>query len=211
MTQQNQLSEWTATVSSELPHLSKPQAVVLAWWSFGIVMTRTCGRTTVAAFLALLVGHKASTVAQRLREWCDPIERKRGSKRQALDGSTCFAPLLAWLLRLWPTTTLALAVDATTLSQRFVVLAISVVYRGCAIPVASTILPHYQRGQWRLHWLRMLRLLSHAVAPEMTVVVLADRGLYAGWLFRRIVRLGWHPFLRVNPHTTFRVSSQRRW
>jgi len=27
--------------------------------------------------------------------------------------------------------------------------------------------------------------------------VLADRGLYARWLFRRIVRLGWHPFLRI--------------
>ncbi len=30
------------------------------------------------------------------------------------------------------------------------------------------------------------------------MIVLADRGLYAPWLFRRIVSLGWHPFLRIN-------------
>ena len=30
------------------------------------------------------------------------------------------------------------------------------------------------------------------------MIVLADRGLYARWLFRRIMRLGWHPFLRIN-------------
>src|SRR5205807_1497845 len=39
-----------------------------------------------------------------------------------------------------------------------------------------------------------------------TVIVLADRGLYARWLFRRIVRLGWHPFLRVNLGGTFRPA-----
>jgi hypothetical protein len=30
------------------------------------------------------------------------------------------------------------------------------------------------------------------------VIVLADRGLYAKWLFEAIVELNWHPFLRVN-------------
>lgn len=28
--------------------------------------------------------------------------------------------------------------------------------------------------------------------------MLADRGLYAPWLFHHIVKLGWHPFLRIN-------------
>jgi hypothetical protein len=38
------------------------------------------------------------------------------------------------------------------------------------------------------------------------VIVLADQGLYARWLFRRIVRLGWHPFLRINSGGTFRPA-----
>lgn len=28
--------------------------------------------------------------------------------------------------------------------------------------------------------------------------MLADRGLYAHWLFEAIRRNGWHPFLRIN-------------
>jgi hypothetical protein len=27
---------------------------------------------------------------------------------------------------------------------------------------------------------------------------MADRGLYASWLYQAIVRCGWHPFLRIN-------------
>jgi hypothetical protein len=44
-----------------------------------------------------------------------------------------------------------------------------------------------------------------------TVIVLADRGLYARWLFRRIVRLGWHPFLRINTGGTFRPEGSPVW
>jgi hypothetical protein len=211
MTHHTQVSDWTEVVSRNLPQLSKPQATVLAWWSFGIVMTHSCSRTLIASFLALLLGRNAASVAQRLREWCYPAEQKRGRQRQELDASTCFAPLLAWVLRLWSGSTLALALDATTLSNHFVVLSISVVYRGCAIPVAWTVLAQTHKGSWRPHWQRMLRLLRRGVPAEMSVLVLADRGLYAGWLFRRIVRLGWHPFLRVNVHTTFRPTGSHRW
>ena len=110
----------------------------------------------------------------------------------------CFVPLLRWVLSGWQGTQLALALDATTLGLRFTVLAISVVYRGCAIPVAWTIVPANQPHAWRREWLRLLRQLRPAIPRPWTVIVLADRGLYAGWLFRRIVRLGWHPFLRIN-------------
>jgi hypothetical protein len=43
------------------------------------------------------------------------------------------------------------------------------------------------------------------------VLLLADRGLYAPWLYRRIVRLGWHPFLRINQGAKFRPAGQARW
>ena len=111
-------------------------------------------------------------------------------------------------LRTWQGTQVALALDATTLGTRFTVLAISVVYRGCAIPVAWTILPATVSHAWRREWLRLLRLLRPAIPLGWTVIVLADRGLYAGWLFRRIVRLGWHPLLRINTGGTFRPDPQ---
>src|SRR6266511_4135876 len=124
MARHDRLSQWTECVSTNMPHLTKPQATVLALWSFGIAFT----------------------------------------------------------------------LYASSLGDQFVVLAVCVVYRGCGIPVAWTILPAGKKRGWRREWLRMLRVLRPAIPRAWTVLVLADRGLYARWLFRRIVRLGWHPF-----------------
>ena len=211
MSRHNGLSDWSAELSNRMPHLTKPQAVVLALWSYGIAVTRSCGRRTVALFLALLLRQKPGTVEQRLREWCYDAPHKRGKKRQALDVSTCFVPLLSWVVALWTGKAIALAVDATALGERFVVLSVSVVYRGTGIPVAWTILVGQKPEAWRGHWLRMLRQLRPAIPTDWNVLVLADRGLYASWLFRRIVRLGWHPFLRINQGAKFRPAGQTRW
>lgn len=211
MAHQDALSEWTTCVSSNLPHLTKPQATVLAWWSFGIAVTRSCGRLTVATFLALLLGRKVATVEQRLYEWCIEAPRKAGTQRQSLAVTTCFVPFLAWIIRLWQGTQLALTLDATTLNDRFVVLSVSVVYRGIGIPVAWTVLRAGRKQAWRREWLRMLRLVRPAIPPTWTVLVLADRGLYARWLFRRIVRLQWIPFLRINTGAKFRPTGQAQW
>ena len=205
------LCVWTETVSTNMPHLSKPQATVLALWSYGIALTRSCGRRTVALFLALHLTQNVGSVEHRLREWCYEAKAKRGAKRQELDVTICFVPLLRWIVSLWQGTCLALAIDATSLGDRFVVLTVSVVYRGTGIPVAWTILPANQQHAWRCEWLRMLRLLRPALPPDWTVLVLADRGLYAPWLYRRIVRLGWHPFLRINQAAKFRPAGQAQW
>ena len=194
------LSQWETTVSTHLPSLSRSQATVLALWSYGMVLARSCGITSVAALLAPLLGAKETTGRQRLREWCYDAEHKRGKHRQQLDVSTCFAPLLRWVLAWWPASEqrLALAMDASTLAQRFTVLTLSVVYRGCAIPVAWVVIPACTKGAWRAHWERLFDLLAGSVPADWTVVVLADRGLYARWLYLHICKRGWHPFLRIN-------------
>jgi hypothetical protein len=120
---------------------------------------------------------------------------------------SCLAPLLQWVLQWWDGNQLALALAATTLGQRFVVLVISVLSRGCAIPVAWTVLPAGEKHAWRPEWLRMLRQVRAAVPRRFFVIVLADRGLYARWLFRRIVRVGWRPLLRVNTGGALRPAA----
>jgi hypothetical protein len=169
-----------------------------------MVLARSCALTAVSAFLAEGVQQKENTVRQRLRAWCYEAEAKRGIKRQEIRVEPCFAPWLGWVLSWWQGTQLAIALDATSLGDKFVVLAISVLYRGCAIPVAWVVLEAGKKHAWRREWLRMLRRLKPRVPKGWTVLVLADRGLYARWLFRRIVRLGWHPFLRINNGGTFR-------
>src|SRR5579859_8087341 len=96
------VEQWTAEVSERLPHLSAPQAAVLAVWSFGMVLAHSCALTAVAGILAALLGSQASTERQRLREFCYPVARKRGHHRQAVAVEGCFAPLLGWVVDRWP-------------------------------------------------------------------------------------------------------------
>jgi hypothetical protein len=205
-----ELSQWIDEVSRNLSGLSKPQAVVLGMYSFGMVIVRSCGISSIAYALSLLLEKSENTMRQRLRELTYAAPDKRGAKRQALDVTTCFAPLLKWVLSWWEAGEkgLALAMDASTLGQRFTVLSISVVYRGCAIPVAWRILPATEKDAWKPHWLNLLKCLTGAVPDDWTVIVLTDRGLYARWLFKAIQKLKWHPFMRIHRGGNFRPQGK---
>src|SRR5439155_799924 len=87
-----------------------------------------------------------------------------------------------------------------------------VLARSCALTAVSAFLAPWlgRKENTVRQWLRMLRQVHRAVPRSWTVLVLADRGLYARWLFRRITRLGWHPFLRINTGGTFRPTGQVR-
>ena len=204
------VTAWSTIIHTHLPHLTKPQVTVLALWSLGMVLARCCALTAVSVCLATWLHRKEDAVRQQLRECCDETTAKRGTARHALGVETCFVPLLAWVVGQWEGTPWALALDATTLGTRFTVLAISVVYRGCAIPVAWTVLAATATHAWRREWLRMLRQVRRASPRAWTGLVLAARGLYARWLFRRLTRLGWHPLLRINTGGTFRPTGHGR-
>jgi hypothetical protein len=194
------LNQWIKMVAFHMPQLNKAQAVVLALWSFGMVVAQSSGLTSVTRVIADLTEQKEANVRQRLREWNRNRADKTGQKRQELDVKQCFVPLLCWVLSWWPPEEkrLVLAMDASTLGDRFVVLAISVVYRACAIPIAWKIYAVDDQKGWKHEWLRLFGLFKQVVPPDWTVLVTADRGLYANWLFDAIKDLGWHPFLRIN-------------
>jgi hypothetical protein len=178
-----------------------------------MVLAKSCGITSVAALLAKLLDVSYLTMRQRLREWCYDAEDKKGEKRQEVDVTLCFAPLLSWVLSWWSNQAhnLALGMDATTLSDRFTVLAISVLYRGCAIPVGWKIVRSNEKGSWEPYWKELFTLLQASVPKGWTVIVLADRGLYAPWLFKHIVTVGWHPFLRINLGGKVRPVGTETW
>ncbi|NEO46771.1 MAG: hypothetical protein F6K55_22690 [Moorea sp. SIO4A3] len=66
--------------------------MVLGMGRFGIVITGSCGLTTVAVFLAALLGKKENTVRQPLREWYRNQQDKKGDKRAELDVTSCASP-----------------------------------------------------------------------------------------------------------------------
>src|SRR4051794_31506349 len=143
------LWRWPAELAKRLPMLSGGQVRGLAGWRPGVGVGRACALTMGgpgwgapergepgAGRQRPTGGGQPGAGRQRLGERCYGGARKRGSKRQAVEVEACFPALLAWVVSSWSGRQVALAMDATTLGDQFVVLAISVVYRGCAVPVA---------------------------------------------------------------------------
>jgi hypothetical protein len=211
MAPQPPLYQWIEQVTSHFPHLSRPQATVLALWSFGMVLAHSCGLDSVALALATLLGPRDQTVRQRLREFYRDAQAKRGRCRTQIDPTVGFASLLEWILADWPSRRIALALDATSLADRLTVLAVSVVYRGCAVPVAWTVLRGNEPEAWNPHWKRLMGLLKPRLGAGWTVVVLSDRGLESKDLFAAIVGLGWHPLMRVKAVGHFRPTGWHRF
>lgn len=201
--------DWIDLLVSTFDSLSRPQAKSLALYSFGAIMAKRCGLNSVVAAVAPALGAKMATVRSRLQEFYQPAEVKSGARRRQLEVAACFPALLAWVLRGWPVKRLALALDATSLGDRFTVLSISVVYRGSAIPVAWKVLRANVKHPWKDEWLRLLEAFRPWVPRDWTVIVMTDRGLYARWLFQAIVDLGWHPLMRIAHTAKFRESGSR--
>ena len=64
---------------------------------------------------------------------------------------------------------------------------------------------------WEPEWKTLLSHFREVVPADWNVIVLADRGLYAKWLFEAITALGWHPLLRINTQGKFRPQGWYHW
>ena len=209
------LKDWKQIVSSRFSALSLPQVNGLAAWSFGMVMTRSSSVTKVSNLIAKINSEQENTVRQKLKEWYKSAEAKTrpGNKRASIDVTKCFGCLLQWIIDLLPQTTkeLPIAIDATSIGQNFTVLSVNVLYRRCAIPVAWKVVRGTSKGSWKPYWKQLFQSLKDIVPQDYLVIVSADRGLYADWLYQEIVELGWHPFLRINHQGQYRHSGSDFW
>lgn len=197
MSHQEEVSQWTHTLSMQFTHLSRPQVTVLACWSYALNFLHRCGLSRASLWLALALGGKPGARPQRLHEWCYDAQDKKREQRRDLQVDQCFAPLLRWVLSWWKTEDqrVILVLDSSTLADRFMMLAISVAYRGRAIPIAWHLRAAGQPGSWQQEWLRLLASLQGIIPADWTVLVMADRGLYARWLYRAIRASGMAPLL----------------
>lgn len=195
-------------IAAYLPTLSPAQRRGLSWWVYGTILAGSACQVAVIA--ALLPWAGAHALRQRLREWLRDGADKLvpGSAQVAV--APCFVGLLRWVVHWWQGTELALAIDATALGDRVVVLAVTVLYRGSAIPVGWAVLPANQAGAWIAPILDLLTRLAPAVPADWTVLVLTDRGLWSRRLWDGIRACGWHPLMRLQRHATFAPLGQPR-
>ena len=175
-----------------------------------MILARCCGLTSVVAYLATFLAAKISTIRQRLRELYQPATAQLGHARSVFDYTLCFAPLLRWAAASQPDKRLIIALDPTHLTDRFRVLCAAVLYRGCGLPVAWAVQTADEKGSWNDIWFDLLGKLKAALGEGWTVLVLTDRGLESAALFRQIVRLGWHPMMRVKAGGKFQPKTWHR-
>ena len=97
---------------------------------------------TRQAWLAL--GASFNTLRKRYRPQADAAGRDR-----SFDGTACFGPLLRWATAGFRDRRVALAIDSTNLGSRFTIRTVSVVFRGCAVPVAWQVQGCDQKGRRR--------------------------------------------------------------
>lgn len=198
-------------LEEHLPRLRAAERRALGWWVYGAILAGSACQAAVLTALGPVVGHRRRhALRQQLREVFKDGSAQATPRPADLDADACFAPLLGWVLAWWRGAALPLALDATLLRDRVAVVSLSVLYRGCAIPVAWHVTAANRPGAWLAPTLGLLDRLAPAVPPGMTVLVLADRGLWSGRLWDKLGALGWHPLLRVRPDATFRPRGGKR-
>src|SRR5690606_36342949 len=109
---------------------------------------------------------------------------------------TVLPPLLRWILRSWQDERVILAMDATYLKDRFIILAISVVVNGCAIPVAWHVRRADACGEWNPIWYQLFDQIA-PILSDYEVYMLADSGLRSKAVFERVKAYGWHCVMRI--------------
>jgi hypothetical protein len=212
------LARWTVLLRQHFPSFSRPQAIGLALWSIGIVLAASASLHAVALALASWLPFKLFSIRRRLQEWYVEAEAKKGHgsapkgfQRRDWDPHAASPALLRWILDEWPNRQLVLALDPTNFGDRFTVLNISVLYRGCAVSVSWTVVEGGQPEAWEPHWERMLRALAEHVPAGWQVLVLTDRGMYSPRLFHCLEQLHWHPFLRIRAQGFYRQAGRQKW
>lgn len=93
---QASFDQWRTTIMQHLSHWSTPQGTVLALWSVGMGLARSCALSAGSPLLAQGMQRKEQTGRPHLRAWDYAAPRKRGTTRQPLRVATCFPLLLGW-------------------------------------------------------------------------------------------------------------------
>src|SRR5215207_972653 len=173
------LARWAAILRQRFATFSGPQATVLALWSIGIVLARSASLHAVVLALVCWLPFNAFSLRKRLQEWYLEADAKKGHgsggtgiQRRDWEAQAASGDLLRWVLDDWPSRQLVLALDPTNFGGRFTVLNVSVLYRGCAVPVIWTVVEGGEPGAWEPHWERMLGALAEQVPPGWQVLVL---------------------------------------
>jgi hypothetical protein len=179
-----------------LRHFTEAQIRGLSECAVGMLHTQSCSRTQNSFWLSEHLQEDVEAVRKRMSRWVT-----NGARDILISES---APsLMKWIVSKWSSNQMALAIDMTHLSDKWIVMAVTVLYGQVGIPVNWRIFRADEKFDGKAHWAAMLQELKPAIPDDFDVLVLSDRGLWSPNLFRTIQACGWHPFMRVSGQGRF--------
>jgi hypothetical protein len=173
---------------------------VFAWAVVGLLLEKSISLPALA--LVIVSTAKAASRVRRLRRFlANPHVQVRAY----------YDALLRQALAGWAGATLYLVLDTTTLAGRVVILRVSLVYRGRAIPLVWEV---YERKSVALPFAAYQAVLAHVrtlLPPDSRVVLLGDRGFRSTPLMRwcRQQQPGWHFRLRLKGNQLVTLADGR--
>lgn len=204
-----ELYQMQQQLTQRLPGLRPAHVLGLALWVYGTVLAKSACQSAVVHELEDLM--PAGTARQRLREWLKDGRDKARPCHSQVEVTVCFPLLLRWIISWWQgSTTLPLAIDAVAHQDRVVALVVSVLYRGCAMPVAWFIVPAHEPGAWMPHILALIDHLQPAIPADWRTLVLVDRGLWSPKLWHHLQQRQLAPLVRIAADSQVRPAGWKR-
>lgn len=108
-----------------------------------------------------------------------------------------YRDLITAALLPWAEQTALLALDSSVLWEKYVIVRISLIYRGRALPLAWKVLAQGSASVSFGHYAPLLAEVSRLLPPSCQAVLLADRGFVDVDLMQLVVHLGWHFTIRA--------------
>jgi hypothetical protein len=202
-------------IQNLFPRLSRHRRRALARWVLGALLAGSANRPALAPALATAGIARAATLADAWDAWIaapahQTTDPPAAGAPPVVSPLACGADLLRWIRAHWTGGPLALGLDASHRRDDVVLLRMSVLYRGAALPVAWVIVPANQPGAWEPHWERMLRWARSALPRDQEVRTLADQGVGRPRLWHAIRSQQVHPIMRVRTTSTVAPTGQAR-
>jgi hypothetical protein len=174
----------------------------------------------LATFVWALVGLLMSKESH-LSQWLlyRTSEAKAASKERQLsrwlhnrkiEPNKVYRNLISAALIEWQSETIEIALDTSVLWERFVLVRLSAIYRGRALPLGWLVLTQSSASVSFSAYAELVRTVACLLPPHCRVVLLADRGFVDVQLMQLAVELGWHFTLRAKSNLwVYRAFRQR--
>jgi len=159
----------------------------LAWMMVGLILSESISITAWVPYV-LSRAKYAQSIVRRFQRWLN---------NSRIQVHRLYTPLIKKALASWGEYKLYLALDTSTLWDKYCIIRITVIYRGRAIPIVWKVLEHKSSNVSYETYKSLLDAVPAVLPTNVIVVFLADRGFADISLMSHVKKLGWHFRIRI--------------